>query len=164
MITYISKGDIFESKTDAWVNPVDLWGVMGKGLATDFKHEFPDNYKFYRNKGNKLETRLGKVELFEEKDGLKIINFPTKSSWKWDSKPEYIEMGLKDLVNVIKEQNIKSIAIPGLGCGLGSLDWDVVKPLIETYLNIEEFKDVNIEVYEPVIKFHGRKPVKKTVK
>jgi O-acetyl-ADP-ribose deacetylase (regulator of RNase III) len=64
----------------------------------------------------------------------------------------------------MKEQNIKSIAIPGLGCGLGSLDWDVVKPLIETYLNIEEFKDVNIEVYEPVIKFHGRKPVKKTIK
>ncbi len=161
MITYIPKGDIFESKADAWVNPVDLSGIMGKGLAADFKHEFPANFKFYRDKGIKMETRLGKVELFHEKEGLTIINFPTKSSWKWDSKPEYIEMGLQDLVKTIKENNIKSIAIPGLGCGLGALDWDVVKTLLETHLNTEELKDVNIEIYEPLIKFHGRKPVKK---
>lgn len=154
MIKYIAKGDIFESKCDAWVNPVDLTGVMGKGLAADFKHEFPENFKFYRSKGVKMETHIGKLEVFEEKDGLKIINFPTKSSWKWSSKLEYIDMGLKDLVRIVKEQNIKSIAIPGLGCGLGQLNWKDVKALMEKHL--EELQDVEIEIYEPKVKSWGR--------
>lgn len=162
MIRYISKGDIFESKTDAYVNPVNLFGAMNEGLSSDFRVEFPENFKTYKTLSDKGETSFGKMVLHKvEKqenptyEGLTIINFPTKSSWKWNSKLEYIEMGLKDLVKVIKENNIKSIAIPGLGCGLGQLNWSDVKPLMEKYL--EELQEVEIEIYEPKVKSWGRK-------
>lgn len=164
MIKYIAKGDIFESKCDAYVNPVNLFGVMGTGLAADFKIEFPENFKIYTNFANKGETAIGKlithkVTKQENKnyDGVLIINFPTKSSWKWPSKLEYIEMGLQNLTTLIKENDVKSIAIPGLGCGQGQLNWNDVKPLIEKYLNTEGFKDIEIEIYEPKVKSWGRK-------
>lgn len=159
MIKYISKGDIFESKCDAYVNPVNLIGVMGAGLALNFKEEFPLNFKEYNQLSIQGETAIGKLyshevtkEENEEYEGLIIINFPTKSSWKWPSKLEYIEAGLKTLVKEIKEWELESIAIPALGCGLGKLNWEPVKLLIEKYLNIEEFKVLEIEVYEPLIK------------
>ena len=152
MIKYIAKGDIFESETDAYVNPVTLFGIIGDGLASDFRVEFPENFKIYKSISDKGETAFGKlithkVTKQENKgyDGVLIINFPTKSSWKWASKLEYIETGLQ------------SIAIPGLGCGLGRLNWDDVKSLMEKYLNNEEFKDVEIEIYEPKVKSWGRK-------
>lgn len=164
MIKYIAKGDIFESKCDAYVNPVNIFGVMGAGLAADFKVEFPENFKVYKSLSDKGETAIGKlithkVTKQENKnyDGVLIINFPTKSSWKWASKLEYIEMGLQTLTTLIKENDVKSIAIPGLGCGEGRLNWEDVKPLIEKYLNTEDFKDIEIEIYEPKVKSWGRK-------
>jgi O-acetyl-ADP-ribose deacetylase (regulator of RNase III) len=164
MIKYIAKGDIFESKCDAYVNPVNIFGVMGAGLAADFRHEFPENFKVYKTLSDKGETAIGKlithkVTKQENKnyDGVLIINFPTKSSWKWASKLEYIEMGLQTLTTLIKENDVKSIAIPGLGCGEGRLNWEDVKPLIEKYLNTEDFKDIEIEIYEPKVKSWGRK-------
>ena len=166
MIKYISKGDIFESKCDAYVNPVNLFGVMGDGLAADFRVEFPENFKVYKSISDKGETAIGKLithkvtkQESKDYDGLIIINFPTKSSWKWNSKLEYIDMGLKDLVRIVKEQNIKSIAIPGLGCGLGRLNWDDVKAIMEKYF--EELQDVEIEIYEPKVKSWGRPKIKK---
>ena len=166
MIKYISKGDIFESKCDAYVNPVNLFGVMGDGLAADFRVEFPENFKVYKSISDKGETAIGKMVIHKvdkqenkDYDGLTIINFPTKSSWKWNSKLEYIDMGLKDLVRIVKEQNIKSIAIPGLGCGLGRLNWDDVKAIMEKYF--EELQDVEIEIYEPKVKSWGRPKIKK---
>jgi len=168
MIKYIPKGDIFESNAEAYVNPVNLFGVMGDGLAADFRVEFPENFKVYKSISDKGETAIGKlithkVTKQENKgyDGVLIINFPTKSSWKWASKLEYIETGLQTLTTLIKEQNIKSIAIPGLGCGLGRLNWDDVKSLMEKYLDNEELQDVEIEIYEPKVKSWGRPKIKK---
>ena len=157
MIEYIKKGDIFESKCDAYVNPVNLFGVMGKGLAADFRAEFPKNFKYYSDLSVKGETAIGKCHTHkvtkEESsifDGLLVINFPTKSSWKWPSKIEYIDAGLQNLTEIIKEKNIKSIAVPGLGCGNGQLNWDEVKVLIEKHF--ENLPDVKVEVYEPKVK------------
>lgn len=161
MIKYIAKGDIFGSQCEAFVNPVDLTGVMGAGLAKDFRDEFPKNHYEYRRLAIKGETRLGQLHLHEvenheepEWDGLLIINFPTKSSWKWSSKLEYIEMGMKALIELIKQEEIKSVAIPGLGCGLGQLNWGDVKPIIEKYCN--ELPEVEFEIYEPKVKSWGK--------
>jgi O-acetyl-ADP-ribose deacetylase (regulator of RNase III) len=166
MIKYIAKGDIFESNVEAYVNPVNLFGVMGAGLAADFKIEFPGNFSYYKSISDKGETSLGKMVIYkvtkqENKnyDDLIIINFPTKSSWKWPSKLEYIDMGLRDLIKIIKENNIKSIAVPGLGCGNGQLNWSDVKPLMEKHF--EELQDVEIEIYEPKVKSWGRPKIKK---
>lgn len=161
MIKYISKGDIFESQCDAYVNPVNLIGVMGAGLALKFKEEFPENFKEYNQISIKGDNAIGMLHVHEvtedenpDYEGLVVINFPTKSSWKWPSKIEYIEAGLKKLVEVIDDWELESIAIPALGCGLGKLNWEPVKTLFEKYLGTPEFEDMNIEIYEPFIKIH----------
>jgi O-acetyl-ADP-ribose deacetylase (regulator of RNase III) len=145
MINFV-KGNIFDSKADALVNAVNTVGVMGKGIALEFKNRYPENYKVYKSACDKGTLKTGYVLVVTESDGKIIINFPTKAHWKDASKYEYIEDGLKDLRNKIEEQSLKSIAIPALGCGLGGLKWDVVKVMIEIALgNIE----TDIYVYEP---------------
>lgn len=149
MIKYI-KGDIFVSDAEAIVNPVNINGIMGKGLALSFKIEYPENYKAYVKACKNKQIDIGKLFVFKDSNhfGEKIIiNFPTKKDWYKPSKYEYIDKGLDDLINVIKKYNIKSIAIPPLGCGLGGLDWNIVKSKIENKLS-----DINIDVYlyEPI--------------
>lgn len=143
-------GNILKDEADAIVNTVNCVGVMGKGLALQFKKAYPDNFIKYKSACNKGLVNPGKMFITQHLDLVStqwVINFPTKKHWKGNSKVDYIEQGLIDLVEQIKELNIKSIAIPPLGAGLGGLDWNIVKDKI-----VESFRDIdNIEVtvYEP---------------
>ena len=145
---YLSATDnLTRSTAAAIVNPVNCVGVMGKGLALQFKEEYPDNYSAYRKACLSGEVTPGSMFLYEEKSGKLIINFPTKDNWQNPSELSYIDKGLDDLVRTIQEKNIKSVAIPAIGCGLGGLDWNVVLPLIESKLIV--LKDIELQVYEP---------------
>lgn len=148
MIHYI-KGNLLEATTEALVNTVNTVGVMGKGIALQFKNRFPQNYKIYREACNEGTFHTGEVLVVREGDLLNqkvIINFPTKAHWKADSKYEYISTGLVALKTAIVENDIKSIAIPPLGCGNGGLDWVRVKSMME-----EALANVNcdIHIYSP---------------
>lgn len=147
-IRYI-KGNLLESNADALVNTVNTVGVMGKGIALQFKKAYPNNFKAYE-KACKLGTfGIGQMLIHEENllEGKKIIiNFPTKTSWKLPSEYEYIEQGLFALREEIIARNIKSIALPPLGAGNGGLNWERIKNLIESKLSN---LDVDIIIYEP---------------
>lgn len=118
------KGNLFDPETDALVNAVNTVGVMGKGIALQFKQTFPHNYKVYRAACKNGELTPGVLlavnDLALGKNKL-IVNFPTKKDWKHKSEYEYVESGLVELAKLIKAENIKSIAIPALGCGNGGL-------------------------------------------
>ena len=148
MITY-KEGNILDEKADALVNTVNTVGIMGKGIALQFKLAFPENYKAYKDAVNRNEIVPGKVQIVPVNDinGVKyIVNFPTKAHWRYPSKIKWIEDGLNDLKIKLLKSDIKSIAIPPLGCGNGGLTWNNVKPLIEQYLI---GLDIDIIVYEP---------------
>lgn len=141
---------MLEADTEALVNTVNTVGVMGKGIALQFKERFPMNFKIYANACKKGEMQVGKMLVVKENtlNGEKlIINFPTKTEWFKKSQYSYIEDGLKDLAKVIEEYNIKSIAIPPLGCGNGGLKWEKVKPMMDKYLG--QLSNVTIQIYEP---------------
>jgi len=148
MITY-KTGNLLEAPVEALVNTVNTVGVMGKGIALQFKNAFPDNFKAYRDAVKSGSFQLGKVLVVPVNSIGKvryIINFPTKDHWRYPSKIEWVESGLKDLRTKIRENHIKSIALPPLGCGNGGLDWEQVRPMIE-----KEMSDLDMEVlvYEP---------------
>ncbi|GCC51273.1 phosphatase [Chryseotalea sanaruensis] len=144
------KGNLLDAKTQALVNTVNTVGVMGKGIALQFKEAFPNNYRAYIDVCKRGELTPGKLLVVKEPilEGVKIIvNFPTKTLWHLKSKYDYIEQGLQELVNVVRQENIKSIAIPPLGCGNGGLKWEKVRGLMEKYLG--HLTDVDILIYEP---------------
>jgi O-acetyl-ADP-ribose deacetylase (regulator of RNase III) len=145
-----TKGDIFTAQVEALVNPVNCVGVMGKGLAAQFKANYPENFTAYALACKFKEVVPGRMFCFETgKDNPKwIINFPTKRHWKDVSHVEDILFGLGSLAKEIENKKIKSIAIPALGCGLGGLKWANVRPLIEQKLE-KLCKDVQIIVFEP---------------
>lgn len=148
MITY-KTGNILEANTEAIVNTVNTVGVMGKGIALQFKRKFHDNYKAYKAGVVRGEVQTGKVFIYSRGllDNPKyIINFPTKKHWRNAANMSWIDEGLQDLRKRIPELDIKSIAIPPLGCGHGGLNWSDVKPLI-----VAAMKDLDIDVtlYEP---------------
>lgn len=150
MFNYKS-GNIIIDDSEAIVNTVNCVGVMGKGLALQFKKAYPNNFKEYKSACDRKEVRVGEVFVTEQGDMLNkklIVNFPTKDHWRGKSKYEYIESGLDDLVHKIKKYNIKSIAIPPLGAGLGGLSWDKVKTMIIDKLG--HIEDVTINIYEPI--------------
>jgi O-acetyl-ADP-ribose deacetylase (regulator of RNase III) len=130
MIQFL-KGNLLDSKAKALVNTVNTVGVMGKGIALQFKEAFPINNKKYIEACKEGLLFPGKLLAVKDHNALLgeklIINFPTKKHWRHPSKYEYIEEGLKALVTLIKEQHISSIAIPPLGCGNGGLDWAMVR-------------------------------------
>lgn len=149
MIRY-TTGDLFAADTQAIVNPVNTAGVMGCGLALEFKKRFPSNFRYYFDACRKGEVRTGKMLVctYDCAGHRKyIVNFPTKRHWKYPSKMAYIESGLEDLVSVISAYGIESIAVPPLGCGAGRLAWISVRPLIERCLN--RCDGTRIVVYEP---------------
>lgn len=152
MINYI-KGNILDSKAQALVNTVNTVGVMGKGIALQFKKAYPNNYKSYSVACKNNEVEVGKMFITTDSNissGEKIIiNFPTKRNWRKPSEYIYIEDGLNDLINVINQNRIKSIAIPPLGAGNGGLKWEKVKKIIEEKLG---HLDIEIFVYEPTSK------------
>lgn len=144
------KGDMLQSEADALVNTVNTVGVMGKGIALQFKEAFPNNTKAYVTSCKKEELAPGILLPFWEESMLLgrklIVNFPTKEHWRNPSKYEYIEKGLQTLQTLIVEEGIKSIAIPPLGCGNGGLEWAKVKPMIEKYLG---HLPIEVYVYQP---------------
>ena len=153
-IEFIKRGDIFESGADALVNPVNVVGIMGKGLALAFKKKFPVNFSEYASACHRRQFHVGEVLVINEriyKRGLAIpiwiVNFPTKWYWKDDSKIEWIEQGLESLKEQILLKNIKSVAIPALGCGNGNLEWKDVKEVLKERMT--PLKGVRFMIYEP---------------
>ena len=144
-------GDIFAEswRVEALVNPVNCLGVMGRGLALRFKQLYPENFRAYADACQRGEVRPGRMFVFET--GLDypryIVNFPTKAHWRDASRLEDIEAGLAALVKEVRNRGIRSIAIPALGCGLGGLEWDEVRPLLESAL--AEIADVRAVVFRP---------------
>jgi O-acetyl-ADP-ribose deacetylase (regulator of RNase III) len=148
MIKFL-KGDLLKSDAEALVNAVNTVGVMGKGIALQFKNQYPENYKVYKAACNKGALKVGTILIVKDGDLFNqkfIVNFPTKQHWRAPSEISYIQDGLIALKKAIQEHVIQSIAIPPLGCGLGGLDWDVVKPMIIEAL---QDLDINIDIYEP---------------
>jgi O-acetyl-ADP-ribose deacetylase (regulator of RNase III) len=143
-------GDLIQARVDALVNPVNTVGVMGKGLALQFKRAFPANYVAYRAAAKRGDVRIGQMFVFEL-GGAElpryILNFPTKRDFRKPSELEYIESGLRDLIGVIRARSVRSLAIPRLGAGLGGLDWAEVRPLIERAFT--RLPDVRALLYEP---------------
>jgi O-acetyl-ADP-ribose deacetylase (regulator of RNase III) len=136
MIKY-TQGNLLDASVDALVNTVNTVGVMGKGIALQFKNRFANNYKIYKEACKNRSFNVGELLVVQEEDLAYrkiIINFPTKAHWRSDSKYEYIESGLKELRKLILVNHIKSIALPPLGCGNGGLDWEKVQPMIEHHL------------------------------
>lgn len=147
---YFRKGDMLHSGAEALVNTVNTVGVMGKGIALQFKEAFPVNNKVYIEACKNKELEPGKLLPVWDTNlllGRKlIINFPTKTHWRQPSKYEYVEKGLVALKALIEKEKITSIALPPLGCGNGGLDWKLVKPMIVHYL---QNLPVDVYVYEP---------------
>jgi O-acetyl-ADP-ribose deacetylase (regulator of RNase III) len=149
MITY-QKGNILHDQSDAIINTVNTVGVMGKGLALQFKKAFPDNFKEYKKACDDKYMVTGQVlsvPLNSMSPPFYIINFPTKAHWKGKSTLEYIEQGLNSLKSEVKRLNLKSIAIPALGSGLGGLPWQDVEHLIQQ--SLADLPDVNWQLYPP---------------
>lgn len=140
MIRYF-KGTVFNVKADAMVNTVNTVGVMGAGLALEMALRYPEFLEDYKMKCEKNLIRIGKVDYYLGQD-VKIINFPTKQHFKYPSRIEWIEAGLRDFVLTYKDKNIKSVAFPKLGSLNGGLDWIKVRGLMEKYLF-----DLDILVY-----------------
>jgi O-acetyl-ADP-ribose deacetylase (regulator of RNase III) len=149
MIHYC-HGNLLQSNAEALVNTVNCVGVMGKGIALQFKQAFPDNFTRYKKacKANAVKTGSMFVaptgNLFNPRW---IINFPTKTHWRAASQLAHIEQGLVDLVRVIREHDIRSIAVPPLGCGNGGLSWQQVQPLIEA--SFKDFPELEVFIYPP---------------
>lgn len=146
----LKTGNLLEAPTEALVNTVNCVGVMGKGIALQFKQAFPENFKLYAAACRADEVQPGQMFITETGQlhhPSYIINFPTKRHWRSRSRLEDVESGLVALVAEIKARNIQSVAIPPLGCGNGGLEWDVVRPLIEAALSA--VPDVDIWLYEP---------------
>ena len=149
MIRFV-KGNLLESTAQALVNTVNTVGVMGKGIALQFKEAYPNNYILYRNACKDKLVQVGSMFITKEQNvyGINkiIVNFPTKTTWRKPSEYSYIEKGLKDLKDKILELHIESIAIPPLGSHNGGLDWNVVKQMIISQLSD---LDCEINLYEP---------------
>ncbi|HSK71374.1 MAG TPA: macro domain-containing protein [Pyrinomonadaceae bacterium] len=134
MITYVA-GNLFTSPAQVLVNTVNTQGVMGKGIALQFKKTYPEMFKTYQDLCERGKIDIGVLWIYKTPHKW-ILNFPTKKYWRNPSKAEYIEIGLKKFLERFNELSIYSIAFPALGCGNGELDWeDTVKPLMEKYLN-----------------------------
>lgn len=139
MISYLTTS-IFDSDCQTLVNPVNCVGVMGAGLAKQFKDRYPEMFEAYRRTCNKKALQPGDFIMWgghnfsEPEKNKRILCFPTKVHWLHPSRPEYIREGLKAIRYEYEDLEITSIAMPALGCGLGGLKWDEVKPLIEGIL------------------------------
>ena len=144
---HYTTGDLLKSSAEALVNTVNCEGYMGKGIAYQFKMQYPENNKDYVKACKSGELTVGKLHYFKEK-GKIIVNFPTKNKWRANSKIEYINDGLDELIKLIHQLNIKSIAIPPLGSGNGGLIWSEVKEIIEKKLSVLDDR-IDIFIYEP---------------
>ncbi len=145
-----SHGNLLDSDAEALVNTVNTVGVMGKGIALQFRRRFPDMFRAYERAAKRGEVRLGQMHVWESgaMTGPRfVINFPTKGHWRARSRLSDIEAGLADLVQVVRAKSISSIAVPPLGCGSGGLEWAEVRPLIESVF--AQLPDVEVRIFPP---------------
>lgn len=146
----LTQGDILNADTEALVNTVNCVGIMGRGIALQFKKAFPENFQAYEAACKVGQVQPGKMFVYDLNrlyNPRFIINFPTKRHWRNNSRMEDIQAGLTDLIQVVQRYHIQSIAIPPLGCGLGGLRWDDVKPLItEAFQSVP---DATVFLFEP---------------
>jgi O-acetyl-ADP-ribose deacetylase (regulator of RNase III) len=153
MSVQFKSGDMFAEPVEALVNTVNCVGVMGKGVALEFKRRWPENFKAYKRACEAKRLTPGRMLIFDTHqlfpgDGPRyLINFPTKAHWRAKSELSYVEDGLDALLLQIRELGIKSIAMPPLGCGNGGLHWSNVKPLIVSKLT--ELSNVDVVVFNP---------------
>lgn len=137
-------GNIFNTNCQVIVNTVNCMGIMGRGIALEFKNRFPDMYSTYKKYCDEKLLKPGVLQLYS-KNNPWILNFPTKRDWKLPSKLEYVELGLKKFASTYEAKNIYSIAFPKLGTESGGLDWNEVKNLMYFYL--EPLKNLDVEIY-----------------
>lgn len=150
-----ATGNIFDAGVDAIVNPVNCVGIMGKGLALEFKKRFPISSRGYIEACARNLVKTGELFVFTptrdpwwKENGQYVIHFPTKKHWRNPSKLEYIQAGVKEFNRLFGSLKIRSVAIPALGCGCGGLDWEIVKPVIvEGLRNVD--KTIKIVLLEP---------------
>jgi O-acetyl-ADP-ribose deacetylase (regulator of RNase III) len=150
MMIEFRTGDILRADTEALVNTVNCVGIMGRGIALQFKNDFPENFKAYKAACDREEVQPGKMFVFETgtlTNPKFIINFPTKRHWRGKSRMEDIDSGLYALVEEIRNRGIHSIAIPPLGSGLGGLNWADVRARIKAALS--GIDDLQAVVFEP---------------
>lgn len=149
MIEY-KTGDLLAERAEALVNAVNCVGVMGRGVALQFKNAYPENFEAYRLQCRRGEVRPGKMFVFELQRTTApryIINFPTKRHWRAKSRMADIEAGLQALAEEIRARGIRTVALPPLGSGLGGLAWPKVRARIQAAL--EHLPEVEITVFEP---------------
>ena len=152
----ILVGDILKSKAQTLINTVNCVGIMGRGIALEFKKRFPEMFEEYVEKCERKEVKPGVPYLYRSLFPPQIVNFPTKDHWKSVSRISDIERGLQHLLRHYKEWDITSLAVPPLGCGNGQLEWRVVGPLIYRYI---KQMDIPVEMYAP----YGTSPKELTV-
>ena len=140
------RGDLFRSSAQTITNPINCRGVMGGGLALEFRHRFPEMFQDYVQRCRRGEVRIGKPYIWRNPTGRHVLNFLTKDDWRNPSRLEYIEEGLRYLVGHCAEMGITSLAFPALGCGLGGLEWRVVRPVMERELSR---LGIPVEIFEP---------------
>ena len=162
-------GDILAEDVEVLVNAVNCVGIMGRGIALQFKRAFPENFSAYAEACKRGEVKPGSMFVFETcalTNPKYIVNFPTKRHWRGASRIEDIEAGLADLARLIRERNIREIAVPPLGSGLGGLEWTEVRQLIQDVLR--DFEDLDAVIFEPSEEFaavrnvRNREPPKMT--
>lgn len=151
MITYL-KGDLFSSPAKILVNAVNTVGVMGKGVALEFKKQYPEMFYRYKQLCEDHQLKTGNLFLWK-KEKKWVLLFPTKEHWRNPSKLEYIEAGLRKFAENWDKLGADSFAFPRLGCGNGALNWDDVRPLMERYL-----KELPLQIYIYVDQYADPKP------
>lgn len=147
------KGNLLKADVEAYVNPVNTVGVMGAGLALQFRNTYPAMFTAYQQACRERQITVGAMHVWPfrvpgENQDRYIINFPTKNHWRGKSRRSYIDDGLVDLVRVISDLGIKSIAVPALGCGLGGLAWSTVRSRVYVAFAMSE---VHVWLYVPWI-------------
>ncbi len=155
MVEY-TTGNILDADAEALVNAVNCVGVMGKGVALQFKEAYRNNFVQYKQACTMGKVQPGQMFITETgnvSNPRYIINFPTKRHWRAKSRSVDIENGLRSLVADIQQLNISSIAIPALGCGNGGLNWDEIRQQIE--VAVSSLSDVRIILYEPRYETNG---------
>lgn len=145
-MTTVKIGNLFESSAQTLVNTVNCVGVMGKGIAAEFKERYPDMFRDYKRRCDARQVQLGHPYLYKDLMGISIVNFPTKEHWRSPSRLQDIEQGLDLFVACYREWGITSVAFPPLGCGNGGLDWRDVGPLM--YRRLSQLS-IPVEIYAP---------------
>ncbi len=136
-------GNLFDSSCPTVVNTVNTAGVMGRGIALEFRYRYPDMFADYEQQCKAGRVRIGELSIWKRSSPW-IVNFPTKTDWQLPSKYEYVEAGLRHFATFYREQGIRSVAFPPLGASLGGLDWERVKALMWKWL--EPLPDLSVEV------------------